>query len=1664
MNVFFAQGKIPSWAVKAAGTVDVWIRFPKTFSTTEVLDQLKQLNIEVLSLSYQTYGILALRIAPGKITELASLPFVEYVQPAPPADQPLNFNSRTASRANVLNASISNGGKGLNGEGVTIGIGDNADVQTHIDFAGRLINRAPINAAGHGHHVTGIIGGAGNMNELYRGYASKATLISQAFSNILVNVPTYIQDYGMVITNNSYGDIIECDYNGTYDLTSQILDRMAFDYPYLSNVFAAGNSGKDICTPFSDGHRTVLGGYQSAKNVLTVGATNDSGAIADFSSRGPVKDGRTKPEIMTMGQRVVSTWPTNIYSFNNGTSMAAPAASGGLALLYQRYRQLNGGANPKNGLMKAILCNGASDRGNAGPDYQYGFGWMNLLRSVEMIENNHYFTGSSTNGSNSAYTISVPANTAQVKLMLYWNDPAASLISDKTLVNDLDLFVTDPSSLNYLPLILDTAAVNVNKAATTGADHLNNMEQVVINNPAAGSYTINVAGTAIAQNPSQEYFIAYDVVPVQLKLTMPAGQQGLIPGEQTKISWEANGLSGTATIDFSPDNGVSWSTIASGIDVNRVIYTWTVPNIVTSQALVRITKDGTGENSVTNSFILVGQPKVSLASVQCEGYISINWTAAASATDYEVLMLRGEEMKTVATTTNTSYIFNGLSKDSTYWVTVRARINGKGGRRSVAISRKPNTGTCAGTISNNDLKIDAILSPKSGRKFTSTELNSSAVVSLSIKNLDDAPAANFEVKYSVNGGAWVVENVTTPIPARTVYTHNFSTTADLSAVGEYKIIAVVKNAATDVVAVNDTVTVVVKQLDNQPLDLTSFFVDDIETASVNTYQRDTIGFAGIDRYDFKPSTAFGRARTFFNSGIAYSGSKAITIDADRLYSAGNINYLYGTFNLDNYSASANDLRLDFQLLDHNQVSSATNKVWIRGNDTQPWIEVHDLNSDVKASGKYKKTESIELSDSLTDAGQEFGSSFQVRWGQYGQLPATDKILGGGYTFDDIRIYQVFNDLQMKSIDEPATTSCGLTNAAVIKLSVRNSANTTINNVPVRYRINNGAWITETIPFIAGNTTVQYTFSGTSNLSAFDVYTVQAVVDFNNDSFRENDTLSLIVRNLPVISSFPYLQNFETNDGYWFAGGKRSTWEYGTPASNRINRAASGTKAWKTNLQGHYNDEEFSYLYSPCFDISGMTSPALSFSVALDIEDCGATLCDAAWVEYSTDGIEWKKLVPSAGEGTNWYNNPTSQLWVTQTHYYWHVATTNLPVGLSRLRLRFVLYGDGGVTREGVAIDDIHIYDNTKGIYDGVTTTAPVTQTVSGNNWIDFTSGGKLIASVQPNNQNMGSTLVQAYIFNGPVRDNNKQYYHNRNITIKPANRNPSDSATVRFYFLDSETDSLIRATGCSTCDNPSTAFELGISKYTDPDLSFENGSVSDNQQGLWSFIQPDKVTKVPFDKGYYTEFRVKDFSEFWLNNGGFERSTPLPVKMLDFTAQKATGTDVFLAWKVSSETDVDRYEIEVARGNAELQATQFKKIGEVTGLGNTAATHNYSFTDNETGKMGPQYYRLKIINADGSFVYSTTRSVVFDEAVPWQVYPNPSQGNFYLVFQLNKNEKLHAKVYDANGRLVKENQLEATGFMQKLSIDLSNTTHAGGIYLLRIKAGDKEQSYKLHKL
>jgi hypothetical protein len=1665
MPSLLAKGIIPSWAAKIPGTVDVWISFLKILSAQSVINEMQQRNFDIISTTLQNYHVIALRIPMQRLHELASLPFIEYVQPAPHEDQPLNNVDRANARANMLNASTSFGGRNLKGEGVVIGIGDNADPQFHVDFTNRLIGRtyAPPTAE-HGKHVAGIAAGAGIMNELYKGYAPKATIISQYFGGIWLNAASYVHDYGMVLTNNSYGAIAgDCSYNGLYDLYSAVLDQQAFDFPYLENVFASGNSGLDNCPPYPAGFKTVLGSYQVAKNVLTVGATDSAGANAGFSSRGPTVDGRVKPEISTMGQRVVSAG-FGSYWYNSGTSMASPGATGGLTLLYQLYRQRNGGSNPKSGLIKAIACNSSRDIGNAGPDFSTGFGWLNLQRAALTIENNRYFISSLSNGNVHSHGISVPANTAQLKVMLYWHDPPASLLASQTLVNDLDLTVQTPSSTTSFPKILDTIPAHITTTSTEGPDHINNIEQVIINNPQPGTYTANIKGNAVTQNSPQEYFVAYDLVPDSTQLTFPIGGESFSTTDSALIQWDAYGNAATFTLKYSTDDGATWITIDNAVAGNLRQKKWTVPNISTDKARIQLVNNVTGAISTSNVFTILGWPVVALGTTQCEGYINITWQSIPSATDYEVFMLSGDDMQSIAIITDTTYTFSGLSKDSVYWVAVRARLNGSPGRRSVAISRQPNSGSCAGSISDNDLRVDSLAAPLSGRKFTSSQLGNSVQIKLRVKNLDDVAISNFDVKYSVNGAPWITENVATPISAGATYTHTFTTPYDFSSIGTYTIKAIVYNSS-DPVRANDTLTSVIKQLDNQPIDLTSSFNENFDVAPPLEIKTLQIGLNALDRFDFSNSSVYGRLRSFVNTGMAHSGNGAITLDVDRyIYPSAGTNFLFGTFNLSNYNAITDDIRLDFFYNNHGQIANAANTVWIRGNESSPWVPVYDLFANQNDPGVYKKTTSIELSDLLMSAGQNFASSCQIRWGQVGSFPAADLEDAAGYTFDDIHLYKVIDDIQMISIDTPIVSSCGLNSTTPVKVTVRNSVNTTVSAIPVKLRIDGGAVISETIASIGGNASIPFTFSATANLSAFGSHTIQVWVDYPTDSYRQNDTATITLVNSPVISSFPYLENFESGSASWYSKGVKNSWEYGTPLSNKINSAASGSKAWKTRLTGNYNDMELSYLYSPCFDISGMINPTLSFSVALDLEDCGNSLCDAAWVEYSVDGLTWNKL-GLYGTGTNWYNKDYSgnQLWSVENYTRWHVATTPLPTGISRLRLRFVLNSDPGVNREGVALDDIHIYDNTMGIYAGGTMSSPINQNISGgNSWVHFTSGGKLVASVQPNGQNIGSTDVQAYINTGPVRIDSNQYYHDRNITIKPANYSLSDSAVVRFYFLDSETEQLINATGCATCSKPSSAYQLGVAKYNDSIDSIENGTINDNFEGAWAFVPYYNAVKVPFDKGYYAEYKVKSFSEFWLKKEQFNRPAAPPLELDFFKATKQSNNDVFLEWTTLTEGNVSRFEIEVAKGNGNYQVNNFIKIGEVPGRQNVAQPQAYNFTDAEPGKSGVRYYRLKFVYRDGSFSYSAIKPVVFSTEFEIQVYPNPSSGIFNFLYQQNEGEKLNLVIHNMAGQLVKQQQAIATGFVQKVIIDLQNPGFAGGVYLLSVD-GNKREVFKLVK-
>ena len=127
-----------------------------------------------------------------------------------------------------------------------------------------------------------------------------------------------------------------------------------------------------------------------------------------------------------------------------------------------------------------------------------------------------------------------------------------------------------------------------------GADHTNNIEQVLVNNPPAGNYTITVNGTTVPVGP-QPFYIAYEILQPSVTVEYPFGTETWVPGSTEYIRWSAyGGDPNTFTIEYSIDGGVSWNTINNAVPSTSRSYAWTVPAVVTNNALIRITRNVAG--------------------------------------------------------------------------------------------------------------------------------------------------------------------------------------------------------------------------------------------------------------------------------------------------------------------------------------------------------------------------------------------------------------------------------------------------------------------------------------------------------------------------------------------------------------------------------------------------------------------------------------------------------------------------------------------------------------------------------------------------------------------------------------------------------------------------------------------------------------------------------------------------------------------------------------------------------------------------------------------------------------------------------------------------------------------------------------------------------------
>jgi len=442
-------------------------------------------------------------------------------------------------------------GDTINGGELYVSINDHGTIYENPEFqlpsgGGSRILVKEINDAGsraHMTHVAGTVAAWGYYSPL-QGMAPRAwirSLIQQTTTHIttyamatpgqlmtVTNPRTGKLQMRSVVGNTSLGDNI----NTNYIARSETFDTLMRDYPYYVHCFSAGNSGS--------GYETMEAPWSTSKNLFAIGSVNDAtrdaegaylsgGNISTFSSRGPTYDGRIKPDFVGQGQYTLSPNSETGYGGMAGTSMSSPNVAGSVTVLMDYVRQRLPQQYLRAATYKALLINTTDDRGNAGPDYTYGWGLVNVHAAAKIVRlqaenpSQRLIIEDSLSPSQAWTETYASDGTKPIRVSIAWLDPAgtANAVGDRSprLINDLDVRLIGPGGTVYLPYVMPfvtgqgaTPAFSTslhNALAVPGDNTTDPAEQVYIAAPAGGTYTVQVTHKGVLKdNQAQPFSVA----------------------------------------------------------------------------------------------------------------------------------------------------------------------------------------------------------------------------------------------------------------------------------------------------------------------------------------------------------------------------------------------------------------------------------------------------------------------------------------------------------------------------------------------------------------------------------------------------------------------------------------------------------------------------------------------------------------------------------------------------------------------------------------------------------------------------------------------------------------------------------------------------------------------------------------------------------------------------------------------------------------------------------------------------------------------------------------------------------------------------------------------------------------------------------------------------
>lgn len=407
---------------------------------------------------------------------------------------------------------------GFDGAGVRAEVMDGNLLSTHVDFQTNppLFHGSRSGDASHGTPTYGINFATGTGDASGRGMVPAAQGIFADYgqlSNRYQHTAELVQSpYFAVYQSNSWGDNLTTQYN--------TISHQMDDILFINDII--------ICQSQSNAGSQSSRPQAWAKNIVSVGGVRHQNTLSKSddtwgggASIGPAADGRIKPDLTHFYDNIFTTSSSGSTSYTStfgGTSGATPITAGHFGVLFQMWHngifgnEVDGGGTvftnrPHMATAKAMLINSASPynwtQGGSNADltrFRQGWGMADLQKLYNNRERTFVVDESQPlrNLEQASYQLTVLTATPELRITMVYTDPAGTTSSTQHRINDLTLKVTAPGGTVYWGNNGLTAGIW--SVAGGAADTKNTVENVFIQNPAAGSWTVEVIASQVVQD------------------------------------------------------------------------------------------------------------------------------------------------------------------------------------------------------------------------------------------------------------------------------------------------------------------------------------------------------------------------------------------------------------------------------------------------------------------------------------------------------------------------------------------------------------------------------------------------------------------------------------------------------------------------------------------------------------------------------------------------------------------------------------------------------------------------------------------------------------------------------------------------------------------------------------------------------------------------------------------------------------------------------------------------------------------------------------------------------------------------------------------------------------------------------------------------------------